>query len=268
MNELAQALALVAHGNAALAGGDGQAAMEHSNSTFRFVRSVSFEVERRFRGTATVSSVHDWLNAVRGASVERLSLIAGAAAPTASADHWRRGVMGHARGRTYVWHGRWVLNQEGVDPSDPQRRIWEVNYHLSSHDETLDWVAPNVEATTRRLQGAIGEALVFARAHDLTPFDGSFEDALAMADSPTGELPYYPDMLPERGYTLDARRLLAMATRSWVFGGMGSWNDLGFSDPDTRAEYEGVTHRLHEAVLDGIRDATNAFEWARRLGSS
>lgn len=80
-----------------------------------------------------------------------------------------------------------------------------------------------------------------------------------MTDSPSPEPPYHPDMLPQTGYSVEARQLLAMATRSWVFGGMGSWNDVGFGDPDVQAEYEEITSRLYGAVVDAIRAATKAF---------
>ena len=100
---------------------------------------------------------------------------------------------------------------------------------------------------------------MFASAHKLEPFAGWFEDALALGDSPSPDPPYHGDMLPQTGYPLEARQLLAMATRSWVFGGMGSWNDAGFSDEDVQAHYQEITKRLYRAVLDGIRTAANAF---------
>lgn len=40
-----------------------------------------------------------------------------------------------------------------------------------------------------------------------------------------------------------------MAAQAWVFGGMGSWNDLGFSDADSHHRYQEVTRRLYDGVL-------------------
>lgn len=257
--ELAQAVALVAHGNAALASGDDLDAMEKSNSTFQYVRSVAFEVERRLLGTTMDSSVRHWMKALHRTPVGRLSLIAGDAAPTAFANQGMRGVLGHGRSRTFAWYGSWEVNRDRVDPADPKPRLWEVTYRLSAQDGKLEVGSPDVPATASRLQQAIGDARVFADAHNLTPFDAWFKEALAMAGSPNPEPPYHPDMLPQSGYSLDARQLLAMATRSWVFGGMGSWNDVGFTDSDVQAEYEEITTRLYRAVVDGIRVATNSF---------
>ncbi len=30
---------------------------------------------------------------------------------------------------------------------------------------------------------------------------------------------------------MDARQLMAAAAQAYVFGGMGSWNDMGFENP-------------------------------------
>lgn len=257
--ELAQAVALVAHGNPALVRGDGLRGMESSNSTFQYVRSVTFEVERRLRGRVAVASVDDWVRALRRASIGRLSLIAGGAAPAAFANQGTWGVLGHGRERTSAWYARWGVNKDGVDPADPKPRLWEVTYGLSASDGTVELGPPEVVATASLLREAVIEARSFASTHGLEPFAAWFGDALSLGDSPRPVPPYHGDMLPLSGYSLEARQLLAMATRSWVFGGMGSWNDVGFRDHAVQAQYDEITTRLYRAVLDGIRTATNAF---------
>jgi hypothetical protein len=41
--------------------------------------------------------------------------------------------------------------------------------------------------------------------------------------------------------------LVAMATRGWVFGAMGSWNDQYFSQPEDQDRYREVSRRLYAA---------------------
>lgn len=154
--ELAQAVALVAHGNAALVSGDDPASMEHSNSTFQYVRSVAFEVERRLRGTTTVSSVQEWARTLRRASIGRLSLIAGAAAPTAFANQGLRGVLGHGRSRTFAWYGTWEVNKEGVDPTDCKPRLWEVTHRLSSQRARVRGCARS-DTVRHMVRGSLGD---------------------------------------------------------------------------------------------------------------
>ncbi len=70
--------------------------------------------------------------------------------------------------------------------------------------------------------------------------------------------PYFPDILPEEGYSLGARRLLASAMQSWVFGGMGSFNDLGYQDGETNDEYERIADSLYDSVSTAILAAVNS----------
>jgi hypothetical protein len=64
-------------------------------------------------------------------------------------------------------------------------------------------------------------------------------------------------MLPPRGFSESARRLLATAARSWVFGGMGTWNDLTFDGSEEEA-YEEVSAELYDAVLGAFVAAANS----------
>lgn len=61
-----------------------------------------------------------------------------------------------------------------------------------------------------------------------------------------------PSLLP-----LEAIQLLSAAQSSWVFGGMGSWNDLGFEGED-QATYESLSEELYGTVNRAIVAATNA----------
>ena len=51
--------------------------------------------------------------------------------------------------------------------------------------------------------------------------------------------------------------LLDACQSAWVFGGMGSWNDLGFEGPE-QTEYDRVSERLFTALNETIQSAANA----------
>ena len=40
---------------------------------------------------------------------------------------------------------------------------------------------------------------------------------------------------------------------------MGSWNDIGFTDPAEQQEYDDLTDRLYRSVCAGILTAANAL---------
>ena len=106
------------------------------------------------------------------------------------------------------------------------------------------------------LLAALTEIEEFARAQDLQDWAAWLADARSLGDSPDPRPPYHDDLFAV-GASLARRQLMAMAVRAWVFGGMGSWNDLGLSAPDHQGLYDHLTRRLHAAVLDALEVATN-----------
>jgi hypothetical protein len=68
---------------------------------------------------------------------------------------------------------------------------------------------------------------------------------------------YHKDLLPEGVIQDSATTLLDAVQSAWVFGGMGSWNDMGF-DGDDQSEYIRVSEQLFQALNETIEEATNA----------
>ncbi len=91
-----------------------------------------------------------------------------------------------------------------------------------------------------------------------------FRAALQRASASRAVFDYYPDVLPLTGYTEPARRLLSACEKAWVFGGMGSWNDVGFETPELEARYRSLTPELFSAVLFGVAAAVNSFSGGSR----
>jgi hypothetical protein len=118
---------------------------------------------------------------------------------------------------------------------------------------------PDLRGATAQLTIALRAAQDFAAWQAMDPWPSWFERALAVSD----DIPYHPDMLPS-AYTREARHLAAMAAQAWVFGGMGSWNDVLFEDKAAAAKYEQVSRNLYNAVLVALVASTND-ELARGL---
>ena len=49
-----------------------------------------------------------------------------------------------------------------------------------------------------------------------------------------------------------------MAVKAWVFGGMGSWNDVYFDDREARTEYEAISRHLYSALLTALLASVNS----------
>ena len=68
---------------------------------------------------------------------------------------------------------------------------------------------------------------------------------------------YHGDLAPEGSLPPLARCLLDACQTAWVFGGMGSWNDLTFDGPDG-AEYDRVSEWLFTALNEAIYTGANS----------
>ncbi|MGH7269906.1 MAG: hypothetical protein ACREJ3_05695 [Polyangiaceae bacterium] len=247
--ELAEVICLTSHGSLWLSSTDPDPpALERSNSTLQFVNSVNFHVAKNghLSRDERQTSVADWLRSRRRAGVEGLSLIISNAPSTgdqpalaafANAGQW--GLAAHSKKRTEFWRPRWAVTNRDA----PDRRIWTVNYEGKRVAPTAHQRV-DLDEASQTLRDQLAATATFAEDEGLDTWTNWFRNALNGAD----EIPYHSDMLPS-DYTSAERRVVAMAAQAWVFGGMGSWNDLGFREPDRQRRYKDLTRALYDAVL-------------------
>ena len=65
------------------------------------------------------------------------------------------------------------------------------------------------------------------------------------------------EFIPAGIYQKESRQLIQAALASWVFGGMGSFNDLSFNDPDQEF-YMSLSDKLYWLICDVIVSAVNS----------
>jgi hypothetical protein len=110
------------------------------------------------------------------------------------------------------------------------------------------------------LEQSLSTIADFAGAHQLSEWADVFKKAKAILNStdPAGDY-YHHDLLVEKHYPLIARQLLFAAGAAWVFGGMGSWNDLGFNTEEDNKKYDDVSAGLYAAINQSVLAAANSF---------
>ena len=261
--ELANVIALALHGSAWLARPSAPPPdLERSNSAFQYVGRIQFEPpERRWRGTELIRSTGAWLSWLRKSGATRVWLALPAtthgvlpahiAAAFANGGQWGLLATG---GRPSVWVPAWEVG----DRNAPDGRIWSVRFAGSWVDASAVPNKPAIDATAEALKIALVDASHFSRINDLTSWADWFDDAVQRWEEDVPEIPYHADVAPRTAVSAEARRLLAMAGRSWVFGGMGSWNDVWLEDQSTRSRFDEVSGRLYKCMLDAFVAATNA----------
>ncbi|MEQ1782722.1 MAG: hypothetical protein ABMA14_15265, partial [Hyphomonadaceae bacterium] len=135
------------------------------------------------------------------------------------------------------------------DQEDPERKIWLwTNIRVGgAMRQEADSDAPglSLEQAVARLREALVAIEAYAREEKYDNFADLFLDAIAALDKDvTGVAADWEDA---RYTGFDAKQLMVLTAlgAASVFGGMGSWNDLGGGET-----YDRVSHALYEALND------------------
>ena len=164
-------------------------------------------------------------------------------------------------GRNHLWVPKWdVWNRQA-----PEGRIWRVKYGCLM-EEVADCGAPAPDDLSNalvRLGRALREIHAFSSTRGCDGFSECFSKALDTLDSAGANLHgYHKDLVPVSCRLPEARTLLDACQSAWVFGGMGSWNDMGFHGDDEN-EYELISANLYgcikHAICAGANDSGHRF---------
>jgi hypothetical protein len=268
---IAQAVALTLHGNAALGGTPetDPTRLLSENSTFTFCESVRFvSVRRRFFGAREehyADAPAEWLARLGQERVTNLRLVR---VPTeaASGISDRMGVAfvggggrwlveANRAGVSDFWEGRWEVG----DQTRTDQKIWRVTYgRVAEGAPAGDTQHQDLDSLKARLALSLESIRAFAIHHGLDVFVQSFDKARhALASQEPLPLAYHQDLAPPGRLSLPAAQLLASVQNAWVFGGMGSWNDLGFAGEELRT-YDRLSEDLFQLLQTTIVAAVDS----------
>lgn len=258
--ELAQLAALVAYGNDWLEGDRSRPTDVASGTTFQFVNDVRFELSTGWlkKRLLTADSPGAWLQgcAERGVTALWLDphptpagqLPAHIAAAFANGSRCSIVAVGPGSER---WVAGWSVGRVGA----PDNRIWDVLY-VGSSDRNGRIVIPDLDTAREQLERQVSAARDLATRFGWTDWAGWFVEALAAGKSNEPRTRLHDDAMPASA-ELANRQLFALASGSYVFGGMGSWNDLGAPDPHGEADYQRISTDLYSAVLEAVAAAVS-----------
>lgn len=147
---------------------------------------------------------------------------------------------------------RWEVG----DRNASDQRIWKVTYGQVAEHATTALGEVDLNETARCLSAALEDTYAFSVRMHCDPFSECFRKALdAMSTSVRNG--YHTDLTPQGLLAVEADAMLDACQNAWVFGGMGSWNDMGF-DGDDGQDYDRVSEQLFAALTNAISVATNS----------
>jgi hypothetical protein len=134
-------------------------------------------------------------------------------------------------------------------------KLWDVEFHEAHRTPHIESKSLNESyGDFLRVLRDIGE---FAKRSDRYEFVPVFESALDVLEAGGEMTRYAGQLLDEAIFTPGARQLFEGVGRCWVFGGMGSWNDIIIRDPVLKREHEAVTGRFYDALMQAVLSIAN-----------
>jgi hypothetical protein len=267
---LAQMVALTCHGNAVLRGIPVPQFFP-GNSTCLFCEYVRFLVSGKPAGSQLpqlavfADSPDAWLSLLASRGALGLRLRQRAQISPGIPDRSASAFVGGGRlwtievirkgGVSELWRDRWEVGKRDA----PDRKIWRVSYGLDLVEPTATVTLRALDMIAHDLRAALTDIRAFAEANECRHFTRCFDDALRALDDPAADIGYHKDLYPESALDPAAQSLLKGAQAGWVFGGMGSWNDLGF-DGKSQNQYERFSDRLFDLLNEAVEAATTSSQ--------
>jgi len=259
-----RSLALVAVGNAALAGRD-VSAFWPADPMFRFTASLDFMTPREDgKLTRAAEGPVNWFEKLRVRGCRGLRLHnAPMRQDQRLAKVDERLLVGMVGGGP-----RWLIETvyperselwEGFDRVGDQKasdgKAWLSAYVLLGEADSAAGLDTNIASAITGLRDALVSIEAVARAMPPTAFVDIFVAARATLDG--RESPSALEFFRYTQLSRDAGRLLQAAGRAWVFGAMGSWNDL-VPEAALKPRYESASKALFSALQRAVLAAANS----------
>jgi hypothetical protein len=160
----------------------------------------------------------------------------------------------HPKNQSSYWISRWDVGNK----NDPNKRIWRVTYGKVWTNSTPKKEPIILNNIIMKLTESLIKIHNFSEKHDCSGFTTMFAEALDTLVSKSKNLHgYHKDLAPEGFLSLDAQTILDACQKAWVFGGMGSWNDMSF-EGDTQKEYDILSEQLFQTVKEAIVAGANS----------
>ena len=203
----------------------------------------------------------EWFSHLKNRGVKRIKL------------HWKRSQLtelpDHISAAFVGGGSNWFVEVQSDDRSDlylgewiPPVGVvsapWKTHFLLVEEDiGYLEEVAFTVSEGRERVDGVLEKLIEFAGKFENTKhWAKNFENARRTLTQ------YEPkvadEFLPAGIYLKETRQLIETVFRSWVFGGMGSWNDLAFSGDDQET-YSSLSSELYSSLCQAIISAVNSY---------
>lgn len=258
---LALLIALISYGNEYLSKGVSFHQLDFNNSTLLYCNTIEFNKSDSSLNIVTVAdNPQHWFEFLKKEGCKKLRICY---RQSNSASHVRDYQSDSFLGGGGHWlieaiynsySGYWSFDQRVTRPDAIDKRILSVSLTaIQEKSPQLQPVLP-VEKARQDLSTALTSIEEFATNSKQDRWASIFKKALDALNNPKPNIDYYKDFIISEQYSLPRKQLLFSASLADVFGGIGSWNDILYSN----IEQNKVNIQLSADLYDKINAAVVA----------
>jgi hypothetical protein len=266
---VAQLLSLVSYGNEFIIKGVLPSTYFPENSVFQFDKEVRFKTnkEKFWGGKKEINLSHplEWFKFLKEDGCLELKAFFQYSGQKNAKDYKLAGMVGGGgtwfvqsiyKNHCDLWYAHWEVGNQ----NDPERKMWLVNYEAVLRKQEIRKQQFLLNPIKEELEKTLKQIEAFARENEQDMWAQHFKEALETlnSDNPHKNF-YHQDLILLKNYSLLAQQVLYGAANAWVFGGMGSWNDIGFEDKEKNETYEKLSEELYDGMVKGLVGAINSY---------
>lgn len=253
---------LVTHGNWFLSKGT-LADFYPNHDAFRFVELVTFASafqSRQSPKSNIAQNVTEWLDILKSDGCRGIRIHWISSTNPLLSDRMTVGLVGGGGRRLIetifsphcdLWESHWDIG----DRNHPEKKIWNVRYsRIQRNSRPMRFREYSIQKESQSLKLILNRAARLSDKPNLEFWHKAFLRGLQNLDS--AHEPDLEGIAMKNQLPLSESKLLAAAQNSWVFGGMGSWNDLGFDGQDQK-EYESISNELFRLLCESLINVVN-----------
>jgi hypothetical protein len=212
-------------------------------------------------GKTLAEEPRSWLAQLRQKGAKRAHLCRTRSA-TALPHHGNDSINGDSWALQIDFPGHcdhWTTQWETARTRAGDGKIWSITYRLTEREPYAPTPQVPLLPIVKEMKTALASIRHFTDAREMQHWTDIFDSAIRCLDEGPS-FPEYVKPVSLSHYPRDAQRLLAASYRAWVFGGMGSWNDLVFSLSEDNQTHDSLSRLLHATIVKAVQESVNSFE--------
>lgn len=260
---LAQTIALTSYGNEYLRSGK-LSDFYPQNSTFQHCNSVDFkELKKKIIFTSkkefiVANNPIEWFSLLKKEGCSKLRLYY----QTEKSDDPKLAGLVGGGGNYFIeciydnysdfWISNWTHDKNTTE------KPWVVTYRKAVSKQATINLQFDLKDIRFNLKKILEEITDFAFKETSENWGQLFEKAKNTLENDNPEIDFYhDDLIVVNNYSLENRQLLMSASKAFVFGGMGSWNDLWFENEEKEKEHSALSRVLYGMMMTSIVSSIN-----------